>query len=86
MGRLHYGNFERCKIIIETVDDKNPGNSSQITPLDPAALKGHFKIFEYIISKVKDPRDISGTTSLHKAAQNGHLQIYEFILDNVGCG
>ena len=75
----------KCKIIIETVDDKNPANSSQITPLHQAAFWGHFKVCEYIIERVKakNPQDISRSTPLHRAAQYSHLQIYNLILDNV---
>ena len=75
-----------CQVIIEQLQNKNPGDSLHLTtPLHYAALRGHFKICKLIMKSVQDknPRSIVGYTPLHYAAENGHYDICSLILDLV---
>ena len=38
------GNFDICKLIIDHLDDKNPGNIVGSTPLHKAAKRGHLQV------------------------------------------
>ena len=82
---LHFavskGHFEICKIIIENVDDKNPGTfREKLTPLHIPAYKGSIEIFKLILANVKNknPKNIHGTP-LTIANLKGHLEIAQLI-------
>ena len=67
-----HGNFEVCKLIVESVDEKNPATTeSRTTPLHYAAQFGDTDIFRLIFEKVQDknPPDSTGNTPLHFAAR-----------------
>ena len=66
-----------CKVIIEKLQDKNPGCNKGQTPLHHAASNGHLDICELIMEKLldKNPGSNRGTTPLHHAARLGHLKV-----------
>ena len=81
------GNFAACKLIIDSVDDKNSYNfhdqSSSVSPLHFAAERGYYKICQLIINQIdnRNPEHFfTGFTPLHHAASNGHLKICQLIL------
>ena len=74
-----------CQVIIEELQDKNPGDSDGATPLHYAALRGHLEICQLISTSVQDknPGNIIGYTPLHYAAKNGHYNVCSLIMDLV---
>merc|ERR1712126_167237 len=79
------GNLEICQILIDTMEDKNPGDWDQVTPLHLAAQKGHLEVCRMITSNVEDksPRTTTGLTPLHEAACYGHLEVCQLFLEMV---
>ena len=75
-----------CSLIIEQIEDKNPGDEEGWTPLHSAAFGGHIEIFSHIWELVENkyPTEIGGTTPLHWAAHEGHEHICRFILEHGG--
>ena len=57
-----------CKVIIENIEDKNPGCNDGLTPLHQAAIIGNLKLCELIMKKIqnKNPRCNKGLTPLHE--------------------
>ena len=83
---MELGNFEVSKLIVESVDEKNPATiKNRITPLHLAARFGHPDIFRLIFEKVeeKNPPDSQGNTPLHRAAGSNRVQICHLILAHV---
>ena len=72
-----------CKVIIEKVEDKNPGSYGGETPLHQAASKGHLRVCQLIMGKLqnKNPESKTGVTPLHKAASKGHLSVCQLIIE-----
>ena len=56
-----------------------------ITPLHMAAEKGHYEVFQLIISNVneKNPASHDGFTPLHIATKHGHYKICNLIGKNL---
>ena len=79
------GNLAMCRLILEMVHDKNPGNDTGLTPLHLAATNGHFEVCALLIENTSDknPSDINGKTPLHDAAKNEYLDICKLIIGNV---
>ena len=79
------GNLQKCKLIIDHVENKNPANMFGKTPLHNAAECGNLEICKLIVEKVEDknPATKYGWTPLHSAAVGGQLKICRFIIDNV---
>ncbi|XP_064004342.1 CARD- and ANK-domain containing inflammasome adapter protein-like [Pogoniulus pusillus] len=67
------GHLSELEKTLEGIDI-NTLNSSSETLLHVAALNGHLKILEYLISKGAkiDMKDKKGRTALHRAAEEGH--------------
>ena len=74
-----------CKVIIEELQNKNPGCNKGATPLHHAASNGHFNVCELIMERLldKNPGSNRGTTPLHHAARKGHLKVCQLIIDKV---
>ena len=71
-----FGNYEVSKLIVESVDEKNPATlEDSNTPLHEAARYGYTEIFRLILEKVenKNPPDWTGNTPLHFAAGGNEL-------------
>ena len=70
-GALHLaarqGYTDICRLILDHVEEKNPGNDNGLTPLHEAAGYGHSEICELIMERVeqKNPGNTRGTTPLH---------------------
>ena len=79
------GNLAMCRLILDVVHDKNPGNDTGLTPLHLAAANGHYEICALLIENISDknPSDINGKTPLHHAAMNEYLDICKLIIGNV---
>ena len=74
-----------CEVIIEQLQDKNPGNCHGLTPLHYAAWGGHLEICKLIMTSVQDknPGNKKGCTPLHFAASKGHYNVCNLLLDIV---
>ena len=72
---FHYaaisGHFNVVKYLMDSVEDKNPADSSGDTPLHKAAFHGHLAIVSYIMDNIEDksPKNCFGETPLHAAAR-----------------
>ena len=67
------------------VNDKNPKDWLDSTPLNEAATHGHLQICQLIIENIDDnnPKGCLDSTPLHEAAKHGHLKICQFIIENI---
>ena len=74
-----------CQVIIEQLQDKNPGNNWGLTPLHYAAFEGHLEICQLIMKSVQDknPGTEEGVTPLHLAAKEGQLDVCKFLCSNL---
>ena len=78
------GHLEVCKLIMERLDDKNPGTAFQQTPFHWAARDGQFEVCKHMIENFPDKNpaaEASGWTPLHWAAKYGHLDVCKLIID-----
>ena len=66
------------------MENKNPKNRDDWTPLHSAALHGHLKIADYIVKCIEDknPKTNSGWTPLHFLANFGYNETFKYILAN----
>ena len=73
--------------IFNILQDKNPKSIGNSTPLDEAALNGHFHVVELILNNVSDKNPSvwmgCGITPLHRAAENGHVSVCELIMSHL---
>jgi len=63
------------------LEDKNPKDSNDHTPLHSVAFRGHLHIIEYLIEQIGgdiNPSLSDGKTALHLAAEGGHLNVVSF--------
>ena len=79
------GHEEICKIIIDSVENKNPNDALGNTPLHLAAKKGHRHICKLIMDVVinKNPKNKDGCTPLHNAIEEGNMSICKLITDRI---
>ena len=82
------GYYGTCELIIEKmhkIEDKNPLNEWNDTPLHYAAEYGQLEVCQLIIQNVneKNPKNCDGFTPLHLAAKNGKVNICELIMKNI---
>ena len=65
----------------DKVVDKNPANTTGITPLHLAASKGHLDVCKFIINTIDDkqPRTSNGRTPLDLARRRNHVQVVAFL-------
>lgn len=63
--------------------DVNSANSKGVTPVHVAAMEGHVRVIELLVSKGGDPEavDSGGWTPLHFAAWRGHPKAVECLLE-----
>jgi ankyrin repeat protein len=81
-----FGHLDFCKLIIESIDDKNPKDNKGKTPLHRAARHGYLDICKLIIENVQEKNpglEFSKYTPLHMAAEKGHVQVCKLIIENV---
>ena len=79
------GYFEICKLIIDTLPDKNPkSTNSGTTPLHGAA-SNNYEICKLIMATLenKNPEDTAGITPLHWAAEYGHIENCKLIMKHL---
>ena len=77
--------LEICKLIIESISDKNPSGPMGFTTLHVAAESGQFEICKLIMESLQDknPEDQMGQTPLHFFARHGHLEICELVIQSL---
>ena len=85
------GQLEICQLIMNDLDDKNPGNPVGYTPLHHAAHCGSLEGYKFIMDRLdgKNPLyypEFFNLTPLYSAAFSGHLEVFRFILENGGTG
>ena len=79
----YMGHYEICKLIINSVEEKNPKNVNCTTPLHEAVYNCHLNICKLIISTAvaqKNPANYQGITPLHIASLNGHCEMCKLII------
>ena len=89
------GQLEICRLIMDDLDDKNPGNPNVYpngyTPLHHAARWGSVEACKLIMDKLDNKTPLSSrggpqVSPLYYAVCNGHLEVCRFILENGGTG
>ena len=82
---VRIGILEICELIIENIEDKNPGGKAGLTAYHCAAWGGNLEICQLIAKHIEEtnPTDNDGKTPLYYAKRNGHDQVAEFISDNI---
>ena len=81
--RLHYaasyGCLNLCKLIIENIDEKNPGNLGLDTPLHLAAFGGHLNECKLIMANIDDihPKNLDGKTPMDIAKEWNQIYIIQ---------
>ena len=73
-------------MIMDEIQDKNPGDGAGATPLHVAAEEGHLEAFEMIMNKAGsdiNPSGNEGWTPLHAAAKCGEREMCKFIADKI---
>ena len=72
-----------CRVIIKTVEEKNPANNiNGSTALHEATANGYLEMRQLLIDNMtgdKNPGNFYGYTPLHLAASNGHFEICQLI-------
>merc|ERR1711924_111193 len=73
------------KAITEVIENKNPGDSYNYTPLHVAAYKGHLSVVKYLTQYIQDVNlktdsYWSNTTPLHEASEGGSLAIVKYLI------
>ena len=80
------GQWLECRLIIDSVRDKNPKDHNGWTVLHDAAARGHLDICRLIIAEVEEKNPKEGKdawTPLHWAALKGHLEVCQLICENI---
>ena len=89
------GSLILLKLMLENVEDKNPGDKAKYTLLHSAVKYGQLNIVEYLATFLDDKNPKAGprmydspviqdeVTPLHLAAWKGHLSIIEFIVPHL---
>ena len=80
------GHLLICSVIMDEIQDKNPGDGAGATPLHVAAEEGHLEAFEMIMNKAGsdiNPSENYGWTPLHGAAKFGQREMCKFIADKI---
>ena len=73
-------------MIMDEIQDKNPGDEEGYTPLHAAAKGGQLETFKMIMDKAGtdiNPSDNEGWTPLHAAATGDQRRMCEFIADKI---
>ena len=76
-----HGNLNLCQHTIDRVDDKNPKDLREETPLHWAAARDVCKLILKNVSE-KNPKDVGQITPLHMAAAVKNLELCKLILLN----
>merc|ERR1712038_135966 len=92
------GHLEICKLIMDTIDDKNPAIRTRRkdgwTPLHEAAENGHLEVWRLIIDNTENKNPIcnregnsEGVTPMQLAATNGHwdviMDVWTFLFKSI---
>jgi hypothetical protein len=84
MTPLHYaakrGHTNVCKVIIESVENKNPSTSNGCTPLHLAAKQGHLEIIKLIVETGVDKTTLfNGNTPLDDLSKFRSYKYYKLL-------
>ena len=78
------GDLESCRLLMEKLDNKNPGDNHGWTPLHRASENGHLHVCRFILENISDltpgclsPRTNFGQTPFDIALQKGHVHILQ---------
>jgi ankyrin repeat protein len=73
------------ELIMDTLEDKNPGDNYGWTPLHFAVRNDNLKVCDLIMKILQDknPSTPNGYTPLHIAAIRGHFNLCKLICKNV---
>ena len=80
-----HGLLDVAKLIIDTVEDKNPFDSNKMTPLHYAARRDDIAVYKIFMSNTENkmPETIWGLTPCHIAAFKGNLKVFELIIEHL---
>ena len=83
MNIYFYILFSLKEIVILQIDDKNPTDMKQETPMHIAAENGYHEVIEIFLEILNDknPPNANGWTPLHFAANKGHSECVRVILE-----
>ena len=73
-----------CRLLLEHVSEKNPGDRNGETPLHKAAQGGHLEVCKLFYENIelKSPVNRYGQTPLHKAVPYCEFKVCRFFLES----
>lgn len=73
-----------CRLLLEYVSEKNPGDRNGETPLHKAAQGGHLEVCKLFYENIelKSPVNRYGQTPLHKAVPYCEFKVCRFFLES----
>ena len=75
------GHLEICQLIIDSVEDKNPGNPIYSTPLAAAVSIGHLQICKLIMNNIEEPEVSDKEYLVRMGIRYNQLEVCEFLID-----
>ena len=78
------GHLEMCKVIMESLSNKNPQNSNGNTPLHCSVRSKKYDICKYLLEAGVDreQRNTDGYTALHLAASKNDYELCKLLVDH----
>jgi hypothetical protein len=78
------GHLEICRLVVQSVVNKNPQCHFGNTPLHEAARGGHLEVCRLLMKCVPDidPVNGRGETPLHESVRSGNIQLYKLLWGN----
>ena len=78
-----HGKSEMCRLVVEKVEDKNPGDIYGNTPYHIAAMDNNVELCRSLMEHLldKNPKNCVDDTPLHQAAYKGSLEVCRLLIE-----